>query len=195
VPDLVVADSGPLIAQARVQLLTVLPKLFGRVAVPSAVWEEVTSGAAQGRAGAADVQSADWVDVVVAPPSLAAAYALLVDRGEAEALAYASENTDAENTDALLLIDDRRGRRVAAQLGIAHRGTAGLLVQARRLGVFPELRPVLQALARAGGVCCPRGAGTGTARSRGRVRRPGPLAAIPVNPVGRKDRADPERSR
>lgn len=144
-PDLVVADSGPLIALARVQLLTVLPKLFGRVAVPSAVWEEVTSGAAQGRAGAADVQSADWVDVVVAPPSLAAAYALLVDRGEAEALAYASENTDA-----LLLIDDRRGRRVAAQLGLAHRGTAGLLVQARRLGVFPELRPVLEALARAG---------------------------------------------
>jgi uncharacterized protein len=46
----------------------------------------------------------------------------------------------------VLLIDERAGRKIASDRGIAVRGTLGVLVQARHLGALPALRPVLDAL-------------------------------------------------
>lgn len=39
---LLVADSGPLIALARLDLLTIPPRLFGGLLVTATVWQEVT---------------------------------------------------------------------------------------------------------------------------------------------------------
>lgn len=41
-PPLLVADSGPLIALARLDLLAVPGQLFGELLVTSTVWREVT---------------------------------------------------------------------------------------------------------------------------------------------------------
>ena len=143
--EVVVADTSPLIGLARIGQLALLPALFGRITIPRAVWEELTQGAAEGRAGARDVQEASWIDVRAADPVAAAAYKLLVDRGEAEALALASASPDA-----LLIIDDRRGRRIARERGVRMVGTLGVLVLARRRNLVPKLRPLLDALQQAG---------------------------------------------
>lgn len=50
-----------------------------------------------------------------------------------------------------MIIDERRGRRIAGQVyGLPVRGTAGLLVAACRQGWLADLREVLMALRRDG---------------------------------------------
>jgi predicted nucleic acid-binding protein len=141
---IVVADSGPLIALSRIGQLELLPQLFGRVQIPSAVWREVTQGAGEGRSGAAEVRAAPWIDVVSADEASVAGYALIVDEGEAAAIVVAKA------CDALLIIDDDRGRRLALRLGLRIKGTLGILVLAKRRGLLARVRPLIDALPRCG---------------------------------------------
>ena len=64
-----------------------------------------------------------------------------MDPGETAAILVA-ESLHAD----LLLIDERVGRAVAQERGLAVRGTLGVLVQARQSDVLPVLEPVLEAL-------------------------------------------------
>lgn len=63
------------------------------------------------------------------------------DLGEAEAIALAEAHPDAR-----LLIDERRGRRVARSLNLRVTGTAGVLLAAKGAGLVPQVRPLLDAL-------------------------------------------------
>ena len=137
----VVADSSPLIALARIDQLELLPSLYQRVTVPEAVWQEVTRGASENRVGAAEVQLATWIDIQHVDPQDAAAHEVLVDRGEAEAIALAGR-THAK----LLLIDDARGRQLALRLGLRIKGTLGILVAAKQEKLLSEIRPSLDRL-------------------------------------------------
>lgn len=74
-----------------------------------------------------------------------AALMLVVDRGEAEAIALAQSHEVS-----LVLIDDAKARRVAQQLGLRILGTVGLLRRAKNAGWIPLLRPHLDALQKAG---------------------------------------------
>lgn len=137
---IVVADSGPLIALARIGQLDVLRQLAESALVPNAVWEEVTA-ARPDAPGASAVREARWLKVVAAPPGAVAALSILVDLGEAEAIAIA-----ASHPGSLLLADDGRARRVAERLQVRRMGTVGLLRRAKKAGLLRELRPHLDAL-------------------------------------------------
>ena len=134
---LVVADSSPLIYLSRIGILDILAARFGEVIVPSVVWDEVV-GVRVGAPGVDALLSARWirVDGRSLPDS-----DLGLDPGETAAILLA-EAIDAD----LLLIDERAGRAVALDRGLAVRGTLGVLVQARQAGDLPALRPVLEAL-------------------------------------------------
>jgi len=41
------------------------------------------------------------------------------------------------------MVDDRPARRLASNLGFPVVGTAGILLRAKRLGLIPEVRPLL----------------------------------------------------
>jgi predicted nucleic acid-binding protein len=140
----IIADSGPLISLARIERLSLLQGLFGVVRIPEAVMGEVAQGAAEGRPGAVDIRAAAWIEVVRVDATATAGYELLVDAGEAAAIALA------KSEGGLLLIDDDRGRRLALRLGLAVKGTLGLLVLARRRGHIERVRPLLDALLQQG---------------------------------------------
>ena len=133
---LVVADSSPLIYLSRVGRLHILAELFGEVIVPRTVWNEAVERRPSAP-GIDALQQVAWVRVVEDPTPAAD---LGLDPGETAILIAESLRAD------LLLIDERTGRKVASQRGVAVRGTLGILVQARQSGVLPALKPVLDAL-------------------------------------------------
>lgn len=142
----VISNSSPLILYARVGRLDLLPALFDEVIIPVAVYDEVVA-AAQGRVGAGAVAAAPWITVraLAFPNRMPQALASL-DRGEAEALALALELDDHPP----VLLDDRRGRRTAAQLGITVYGSAGVLLLAKERGMVAAVHPLLAHLQRTG---------------------------------------------
>ena len=65
----------------------------------------------------------------------------MLDPGEAEAIALAETYPDAR-----LLIDEKKGRRVARALGLRQTGTAGVLLVAKKAGLIGAVAPVLDAM-------------------------------------------------
>lgn len=108
-----------------------LEKLYGQVILPEAVFQELTSVALVERHTRA-IATLPWVQVrPVADRRFVETLLAELDRGEAEAIAVAREvHAD------LLLIDERRGRRVASRFGLKLTGLIGVLAEAKRHGSF-----------------------------------------------------------
>lgn len=141
--QVVVADAGPLIALARTGHLSLLPQLFERVLIPQAVRDELHTSSE--RPGAKALREAigprGWLKVVSVtasePPELA------LGQGEWEAIILASR------VGALLLIDERPGRRVANAEGVQVIGTGTVLLLAKSRGMIPKVSPILDELIKA----------------------------------------------
>lgn len=139
---LLVADSGPLIALARLDRLDLPDLYFESVQVTATVWDEVTRKPPDDEASRLASAAARNLIRVVAEPEVIPESLLRrsIDAGERGAIALALE------LDACLLIDDRRARRVALELGRPVIGTLGLLFRACEDGVIPALRPLVERL-------------------------------------------------
>lgn len=143
----VVADTGPLIALARVERLELLRRLCEWVVVPPAVHAELALDS--DRPGARALSGAfatGWITVqVVTDSTLGGELARLLGPGEAEAIALA-EQEDAP----FLLVDDARGRKIARSRGVSVVGVAGVILVAKARGEVAAVGPILKALANAG---------------------------------------------
>lgn len=141
---IVVSDSSPLIALSRTDHLSVLRRLFGTVLVPEAVMRELATETGWHRHVLH--REHPWVEPrKVESDHLVSSLLVDLDPGEAEAIALAME-VDAD----LVLLDERRGRQRANDLGLRYTGTVGLLLEAKRRGYLPRIQPVLKALREAG---------------------------------------------
>ncbi|GAB6094709.1 hypothetical protein JCM14469_09610 [Desulfatiferula olefinivorans] len=107
-----IPDSGPLIALARINQLELLPHLFSKVIVPTYVWTEVTVKG-KGMPGAYEVSQVSWFDFQKPDPLLVEPLNILVDTGEAEAIALAQTIRDCT-----ILLDDSHARRIAKRLNL-----------------------------------------------------------------------------
>ncbi len=122
---IVVSDTTPLITLMKAKQLDVLEKLFGRVLIPNAVFEELIASDSH-RDEAKKIEESDYIDIV--PVSNEEAVILLqratgLDRGESEAIIYSDENAAD-----LLLMEELAGRRVAKSMGIRIMGAIGVLL-------------------------------------------------------------------
>lgn len=136
----IVCDTGPLIALALIDQLEVLRHLYSRVEVPRAVLDEVTAGGPS-LAGTSTILAADWLEQVegATPDPLLAS-----EVGPGEAAVIATAHLAGSR---LVLLDDRRARRIAAgAYGLQVKGTAGGLVAAKRAGLVSAVRPQLEAM-------------------------------------------------
>ncbi len=110
----VVSDSTCLIGLERIGELNILPALFDPMMIPPEVEREFGS-------------KFSWLQTEnLTSGLLVAALRMVVDAGEAEAIALASEK------DCLLISDDKQARLAAKRLGVAVIGTVGVLVRAKQ---------------------------------------------------------------
>lgn len=138
---MVVADSGPLIALARLSLLQLLSDHFGTVFVPDAVFLECTRyGDRPGARAILAASEAGLFTRVVVPDAEQFAVNHLLDAGESAALLLAQSRS------VPVLVDERKARRVALRLGIPVVGTVGVLVAARIAGRIGPLSPIFAML-------------------------------------------------
>ncbi len=143
---IVVSNTSPIMNLAVVGQLELLPQLYGRIVVPQAVYDEVVV-AGVGQPGAAEVKAADWVEVKDATNrTTVASLQLELDKGEAEAIALATE-LQAD----LVLLDERKGRTIASRMGLKPVGLLGLLIEAKHKGLIPATKPVMDDLVKKAG--------------------------------------------
>lgn len=127
-PEIVVSDSACLIGLQRIGRLELLPAVFARVWIPPAVAEEFG-------------HAFPWLHIK-APENteLVESFELMVDRGEAAAIALARE------LNCEVIVDDRRARNLAKAHHVPHLGVLGLLVRAKEKRALTLIRPDVDAL-------------------------------------------------
>lgn len=136
----IVADSGPLISFARIGQLKLMARMVHRVVIPPAVLEELAPRGKR-RKGAYALQRAPWIVVEdLKDPHVLDRVSPHIKGGERAAIALAYEQG------LPLLIDDFAGRQEAERLKIRIIGSVGLLLEAKKRGVIPKVKPILDAL-------------------------------------------------
>lgn len=126
---IVVSDSSPLNVLVRISHVEVLCELFGRVIIPPAVAAELSHERTPGEVRAWITAYPSWL-VIQTPTKLDPTLAI-ADLGELEAISLALELKAN-----LLLVDDRKARRLAMQRGLAVTGVIGVLELAAARGLL-----------------------------------------------------------
>jgi predicted nucleic acid-binding protein len=135
-----VVNASPLIMLANIDRAFFLRALCADLIVPTAVADEIRAGSKRDTAqrwletqGHSYIRPVDDIDPVVSGWDLGA--------GESQVLTWARLNLEYE-----AILDDRAARNCAITLGIQVRGTLGVVLLAKREGLIPDVRPVLDEL-------------------------------------------------
>lgn len=123
----IIADSSCLILLDKIEELDLLKKLFGKVIVTSIIAEEFGNPLPEW-ISIKDAENKNYQNILE----------LSVDRGEASAIALAVEQSHC-----LLIIDDQKARKLAAELKLNYTGTLALLVEAKLKGYITSVRPII----------------------------------------------------
>lgn len=136
-----VSNTGPLIALAKIDQLSLLKKLFSELVIPPVVHSELLAkrGVETDRLEAAINQ---FIRVSSQPdfPSEVKIATLRLDFGEQQAVALAYQSQK------LIILDDQLGRTAAKQLSLSMTGTAGILILAKKAGLILEVRSQLETI-------------------------------------------------
>ncbi|MCT7959103.1 DUF3368 domain-containing protein [Laspinema sp. D1] len=128
----VITDSGCLIALERIGRLNILPALYDPILIPPAVEREFGV-------------FLPWLRVEIPTDSgVVDTLKMLVDPGELEAIALAYKRG------LTIILNDKKARSIARNMGISMIGTVGILIKAKQAGQITELKPVLDELQRNG---------------------------------------------
>lgn len=132
---LVVSDSGPVFSLAIIDKLWVLDSLFEEIFIPKAVWLELTKDKSSEHYPKINEYFQNKVKEISGFNELT----FIMDFGESESVLLFKElNAD------YLLIDDKKARDIAENLGIQCIGTIGVLSIAKERGLIKELRPLFE---------------------------------------------------
>jgi predicted nucleic acid-binding protein len=136
---IVVSDTSPINYLLAIGQVEVLPKLFGTIVIPSTVMAEL-------KAADAPVTNLHWLAKLPSGFEVRSAAhldpALDLDAGEREAICLAEELHAAA-----VLMDEKKGRAIARQRGLAVVGTIGILEKAASLQLL-DLETALASLRR-----------------------------------------------
>lgn len=127
---IVVADTSPLNYLVLIEQIELLPRLYGEVFIPNAVFAELSAANAPESVRNWIGENPVWLHIESLSVPLDAEL-LELHQGEAEAIALAEKLSAT-----LLLIDEREGREVAVRRGLVITGLLGVLRDAAERGLI-----------------------------------------------------------
>jgi len=128
--ETIVADASCLIILQNIQELSLLEKLFCEVFITEEVRQEF------------GLDLPEWIKVKEVQNKIRQdALNLILDKGEASSIALSLE-TDGS----LLITDEKKGRRIAHELGLKIIGTLGVILQAKEKGLIDSIEDLLEKL-------------------------------------------------
>lgn len=141
---IIVSDTSPITNLAAIGQLDLLRQLYSRVIIPEAVYNQMVD-INKIVPGAVEVKTLSWIQTQTVINSLQVTEIQennqSIHLGEAEAIILSLEiKAD------LLLMDERRGRIVATNYGINITGLLGVLIQAKKQGLIPAIKPLIDQL-------------------------------------------------
>ena len=138
---IVVSNTTPILSLYKIGKLNILQSLFGQVTVPMAVYDEIAV-AGKGKQGHDELEKADYI-LIKEINNVFAANLLRsqLDQGEAEAIVLAVEL--GAN---ILLLDEKKARRIAQASTQPVIGTLGILQTAKDRELIPDIKTPLDSL-------------------------------------------------
>ncbi len=138
---IIVSNTSPLSNLIIIGETSLLQQIYPKILIPPAVHSELTRLPTL-QPTMISLLDAGWLEIQLPTNSqLLVTLNQTLDPGEAEAIALAVE-LSADR----LLIDERLGRSIAAGYGLKLRGLLGILINAKRQGLIPVLKPILDRL-------------------------------------------------
>jgi predicted nucleic acid-binding protein len=125
--EIIISDTSCLILLYKIDELDLLKDLSGKVFITKTIKKEFGKSLP------------DWINIK--SPSDNHYQHILemdLDPGEASAIALSLEIDNA-----ILIIDDLKGRKVADKLRLKYSGTFGLILRAKKQGIVASIRPIL----------------------------------------------------
>lgn len=128
--SVIISDTSCLIVLSKINRLSILENLFTEIIITPEVAHEFGE------------QTPDWISIKPTIDKVRVQILELeLDKGEASAIALGLET---ENC--LLLIDEKKGRKKASDLGLKILGTLGVLIKARERNIVQSLRTEIEKL-------------------------------------------------
>ncbi len=136
--DKAIVNASPLIFLSRSRHLDLLQAFAREIWVPESVATEILRHGQQDITAKA-IEQTKWLitQPVTRIPTTITEWRL--GAGESSVLALANEHPGTET-----IIDDLAGRKCAASLNIPVRGTLGIVLIAKKRGLIPKARPVIE---------------------------------------------------
>jgi len=134
---IIVSDTSAITNLAAIGQLTLLQRLYGKVIIPEAVFQELVKPPIS--SGGEEATKYDWIQVrSVQNRTVVEECLQSLDIGESEAIALALEmKAD------LLLVDENDARKIAKGRGIKRTGVLGVLIDAKDKGFIDAIRPLI----------------------------------------------------
>ena len=135
---LIVCDTSPITNLLQIGQLNILHSLFKQIVIPESVYNELMYYEDQKN----EIERRSWIIVKsVKNFKKLELLELQLDKGEAEAIVLAEElSAD------MIVIDERKGRKIATEYGLRIIGLLGILISAKREGYIDLLKPYLEKL-------------------------------------------------
>ncbi len=135
----VISNTTPVLSLLRINKLSLLKDLYGKVMIPDAVYREIEKG--KDKEYYEDLRLLPWIEILGLKKPDSIASLTDIDEGEAEVLMLAKE----QNAD-LLLMDEKIGRNMARNLKFRFTGTIGILLKAKEKGLINSVTELLNEL-------------------------------------------------
>ena len=139
-PDFVIVNTSPIFYLHRLGCLDILRKLYGSIAIPQGVVDELEAGKSAGE-DIPEINDYKWIMIkkVTVPEYIK----IITDlgQGEAQVLALACEEKNP-----LVILDDALARKIGKLRGLRLTGTAGVILKAKSKNHIADIKPFLDKL-------------------------------------------------